>query len=414
MLKTKAKISATALVFAVAIMACSRDANENGAGNPGGTGKAATGSVLSILDYYNNEPEKGYIQAALDNCAAELGVSLDREAVPGGSLIQKVLQKASAKTLPDVLMLDNPEVQQIAESGALAPLSDFNVPTTGYAEGILSAGTYDGKVYGLAPTVNTLALFYNKKILSTAGIAPPTTWAELRDSARKLTTADTYGLAFAAPATYEGSWQFLPFMWSNGGDESDLSSPKVSEALQLLIDLVSSGSASRSVVNWSQGDVNDQFIAGKAAMMVNGPWNMPKLNQSTGLDYGIVQIPVNTAGQTPIAPLGGEIWTVPRTGNKAKMELAARFVACINSDKNQLALAEQRLTVPTKTALVPQFVAKVPAMKVFAEQIASARSRTGKLGAKWPDSATVIYSAVQLGLTGKASSADAFKQAAAK
>ena len=30
-----------------------------------------------------------------------------------------------------------------------------------------------------------------------------------------------------ANATYEGTWQFLPFMWSNGGDEKDIATAKV-------------------------------------------------------------------------------------------------------------------------------------------------------------------------------------------
>ena len=44
-------------------------------------------------------------------------------------------------------------------------------------------------------------------------------------------------------------------MWTNGGDETDLTTPQVAEALQLWKDLVESGAASKSVVNWSQGDV---------------------------------------------------------------------------------------------------------------------------------------------------------------
>ena len=36
-------------------------------------------------------------------------------------------------------------------------------------------------------------------------------------------------------------------------------------------------SASKSVINWTQGDAKDQFVAGKAAMMVNGPWQIPAL-----------------------------------------------------------------------------------------------------------------------------------------
>lgn len=206
-------------------------------------------TTLSILDYYNNQPDKTLVQAGLDTCATKLGVTLSREVVPGADLISKILQRASSDTLPDVMMVDNPEVKQIAAAGALAPLGDYGVTADGFAPGIVDATSLDGKLYGLAPVVNTIALMYNTEMLAEAGISPPTTWAELRDAAKKLTTPDHYGIAFSANATYEGSWQFLPAMWTNGGDETDLKSPQVAEALQLWTDLVNQGSASRSVLN---------------------------------------------------------------------------------------------------------------------------------------------------------------------
>ena len=208
-------------------------------------------------------------------------------------------------------MLDNPDLQQIAATGALAPLADFKVSTENFAEGVLSAGTYKDKVYGLAPTVNTIALFYNKDILAKAGVTPPTTWDELKAASAKLTAGDQYGLAFNANPTYEGTWQFLPVMWSNGGDEKKIDTKETEQALQLWTDLVKSGSVSSSALNWTQADVKDQFLAGKAAMMVNGPWQIPALDKQPTLQYGVVKIPVREAGQTSVAPLGGEVWTVP-------------------------------------------------------------------------------------------------------
>ena len=89
-----------------------------------------------------------------------------------------------------------------------------------------------------------------------------------------------------------------------------------------------------------------------------------------------------------------------------------KFVACISNDENQLALAEARFTVPTRTALAEQYVANVPEMAAFTEQVAHARSRTGELGEEWPEAATEIYTAIQLALTGQATPEDAFKQAA--
>jgi multiple sugar transport system substrate-binding protein len=408
---TKKRIPALLAMAAIAPLALA--ACSGGSGGGGGGGSTGGGAdELTILDYYNNEPDKSLMQDALDKCADQVGVTIKRETVPGKDLIQKVLQRSSSRTLPDVLMLDNPDLQQIAATGGLAPLSDYDVDTSGFAEGILEAATYEGEVYGLAPTVNTLGLFYNTEVLSAAGITPPKTWEELKAAATALTSGDQYGMAFSAIATYEGSWQFLPFMWTNGGDETALDTPQVSEALQLWVDLVDSGAASESVIQWSQGDVKDQFVAGKAAMMINGPWQIPSLNENPDVKWDVVQVPVNKEGQTPVAPLGGEVWTVPVTGDDAKQAKAAEFVECISSDDNQLALAEARFTVPTKTALADAYVEKVPSMAAFTEQVANARSRTGKLGEDWPKAATQIYTAIQLALTGKASPTEAFTQAA--
>ena len=403
MKKSTAIATAAILTLPLALAGCSGSA-------PRGGGDADT---ITVMDYYNNEPDKTMIGEVIDECAATIGITVKRTTVPGKDLIQKVLQQASSKTLPDVLMLDNPDVQQIAATGGLTPFSQLGLDAAGSAPGMIDAGTYEGELYGLAPTANTLGLFYNKKLLADKGITPPTTWEELKTAAAALTSGDQYGVAFSAIATYEGSWQFLPFMWTNGGDETDLTSPEVAQALQLWVDLVESGAASDSVINWSQSDVKDQFVAGKAAMMVNGPWQFPALEAESELEWGSVQVPVNETGQTPIAPLGGELWTIPQTGDKAKQATAAELVECLTEDATEMKLGTQRYTVPVRTSLAADYVSEMPTMEAFATQVANARSRTGKLGEEWPQVATQIYTAIQLALTGQASAQDAFTQAAA-
>ncbi len=379
------------LTLPLALAAC------GGGGSSGSSGEANT---LRVLDYYNNEPDKSVYTKVLNACGAAEGVTIQREAVPGDTLIAKVLQQSSSRTLPDVLMLDNPDLQQIAATGALSPLGDYGLNADGYVKGVVDASTYQGKLYGLQPVTNTIGLFYNKDILAKAGVTPPKTWDELKTAAKKLTSGKQYGIAFSAPANYEGTWQFLPFMWSNGGDEKDIATPQVAQALQLWVDLVKDGSASKSVVNWTQADVNDQFKAGNAALMVNGPWQFPVLNADPKLHYDVVPIPSPQAGGTAVAPLGGETWTVPQTSSKDRQQKAAKVVACLNSDDNQLLLAKERQTVPTKTALQAKFVADQPSMKAFSELVANARSRTGELGADWPEAATKIYTGVQSALAG--------------
>ncbi|MCD2497378.1 sugar ABC transporter substrate-binding protein [Microbacterium nymphoidis] len=403
MKKSTAIASAAILALPLALASCSGSTPSSG-------GDADT---ITVMDYYNNEPDKTMIGEAIDECAATIGITVKRTTVPGKDLIQKVLQQASSKTLPDVLMLDNPDVQQVAATGGLTPFGQLGLDGSGSAQGMIDAGTYEGELYGLAPTANTLGLFYNKKLLAEKGITPPATWDELKSAAAALTSGDQYGVAFSAIATYEGSWQFLPFMWTNGGDETDLTSPEVAEALQLWVDLVKSGSASDGVINWSQSDVKDQFLAGKAAMMINGPWQIPALDADASIEWGSVQVPVNKAGQTPVAPLGGELWTIPQTGDKAKQANAAQLVECLTSDDTEMKLATQRFTVPVRTSLAGDYVAEMPSMEAFVTQVENARSRTGELGEEWPKAATQIYTAIQLALTGQATAEDAFAQAAA-
>jgi len=375
-----------------------------------GTSAPAGTTALTVEDYFV-PPADPVIDKIYASCAVTTNAKLTLEHVPGAGLIAKVLQQASSKTLPDVLMLDNPDVQQIAASGALTPITNYGLSGAGVAEGTVAASTYQGKLYGLQPIANSIALFYNKDMLSAAGITPPTTWAELTADAKKLTTPTTYGFAFSGINTYEGTWQFMPFMWSNGGSEKDLNSPQNVQALAFLTNLVNDGSTSKSVVSWAQSDVDNQFIAGKAAMMVNGPWQIPSLQAAKGLNWAYVPIPTRTASQTSQSPLGGEDYTVPNTGDKTKEAAAGKFVACVTSAKNETANAAANEELPSNNAAAAAFAKANPSLAGFLTIIQHGRARTALLGADWPAAATKIYTAEQLGLTGKATPAAAWAQA---
>ena len=133
--------AAMATLVPLTLAACA-GGGSNGAGSDSSSSK--TVDSLTVLDYYSDEPAKSQIGDLLQKCGTSIGVAkVDHQSVPGPTLIQKVLQQASSKTLPDVLMLDNPDIQQIAEAGALAPLGDFGINADGYAPGPVSAATYD-------------------------------------------------------------------------------------------------------------------------------------------------------------------------------------------------------------------------------------------------------------------------------
>ncbi|WP_369052790.1 sugar ABC transporter substrate-binding protein [Kineococcus terrestris] len=364
--------------------------------------------TLTVLDYYTDEPSHSNTEERLSGCAEAEGATVDHQSVPSPQYNAKVLQQISTRSLPDVLMVNNPDLPQFASTGALEPLADLDVDTSDYLPSVLEVGTYEGELYGLAPNVNTLVLYYDEAALAEAGVAVPTTWDELRAAAEALTTPDRYGFAYSAASGTEGTWTFIPFLWSNGGSQVDLTAPEAVEALKFYTDLARDGFVSTSAVNWSQADAKDQFAAGQAAMMINGPWQIPSLNETEGLQWATTTIPVPEAGVDPAAPLGGELWTVPRTENSA---VAARVVECMNSPETQLETALSNNTVPSIESAAQQLAQEQPEMATIVETVSTARSLTGDSGLAWPEVNTALSTAIQAVITGQASVEDALATA---
>ncbi|MEU3146360.1 sugar ABC transporter substrate-binding protein [Streptomyces sp. NPDC006999] len=376
------------------------------------TGAALTGcaqqrdsDVYTVMNSSTDESYHRWDAEAMARCGKQLGIRIEQQSVPAAQVMTKALRMASSKSLPDIVQFDASEMPTFAEAGGLVDLRTLGLETDEIPEGIVEFGSYRGTYYGAARSVNTLALFYNKDILDRAGIEVPTTWDELRDTAEQLTEGRRYGLALSAGGAEDGVFQFTPFMWSNGGDETELDSPQVVEALDYWKALLQDGSLSRSTVNWTQADVNDQFMAGNAAMMINGPWQVETLNTDESLDWGIAQIPVPQAGDASVGPLGGAVLTVPKTGDEDRERTAGRIVACLAGEKEQLTYALNSWMVPANEKAAAVWRERVPELDALADQVAEARSRTGKLGAGWSSASLTLQSAFQSALTGQSSEA---------
>ena len=199
MLRKMWSVFSLLLIASVVLAACSGAAPAAAPGSSAAA-PAETSAGLSLVewDYYASGDGNAVWGGLVDGCAKEVGVTIERQAVPRNDLITKVLLAAQQKQMPDVLMIDNPDLQEVAATGALAPLTDYGVDLTGLYKNLLDAGSYDSKVYGIAPGINGMALWYNQDLLDKAGVKPPTTWAEVKDAAAKLTADGVYGMAFSA------------------------------------------------------------------------------------------------------------------------------------------------------------------------------------------------------------------------
>ena len=109
------------------------------------------------------------------------GITIQRQAVPRDELINKVLlgrpAEAAAQRAAD--RQSGPAADR--RHGCPRPADRLRRrPHRVSTQNLVHAGTYKGKVYGIAPGINGMALFYNKDMFTAAGLKPPTTWAEIR------------------------------------------------------------------------------------------------------------------------------------------------------------------------------------------------------------------------------------------
>jgi multiple sugar transport system substrate-binding protein len=303
---------------------------------------------------------------------------------------------------------------------ALSDLKGFS--TKGYFPAIINEGLEGGKYYSLPVAgANSIALMYNIAMLKEANVSPPKTWAQLRSAAKALTNSDHYGIALTCEAAEDTTWQWEPFFWSNGGKPTfaNVASAPGVQALTLWKQLIDDGSASKACLNWSQTPAaSGQFIAGKAAMMVNGPWNFSALNEGKmfyGKQFGIVPVPTRVAGKHVVVPLGGEDWMISKSGDAETQQMAFEYIKGMQTPAMELKLAKLFGYLPPKIAVAKTYVKQAgPAWNVYVNQTLFAHPRTLGLGVKYPKISQEVWTAIQAALSGTKSVQDALSTAQSK
>jgi multiple sugar transport system substrate-binding protein len=373
-------------------------------------GAAPTKITLTEEDYFNTPGQiKALAQYSAKFEKAHPGVTVKRQYVPFASLDTKLLTQATGGDLPNLLAVDNPFVSTMISTKQVVPLSGLNgFSTAGYFKAVIDEGFSGGKYYSLPVAgANSIALIYNIADLKAAHVSPPHTWAQLLTAAKALTTPTRFGIALTCEPAEDTTWQWEPFFWGNGGSFtfSNIAKAPGVQALTLWDTLVKQGSASKECLTWSQTPAaSTQYIDGKAAMMVNGPWNFPTMNQAKlfyGKQFGVVPVPTRTAGQKSIVPLGGEDWMVSKSGGTAAQQMAFEYIEGLQNPAAELSLAKLFGYLPAKVAVANQYLKQAgPEWQVYIHQTLYAHPRTLGLGTKYPKISQAVWTAIQSALSG--------------
>ena len=92
----------------VATVAAAAVAFTSACGSGGNTSQQSGSVTLTEMDYYGTEPNKTALGGLLDSCASQVGVTIKRQVVE--DLRTRLLQLAGAQSLPDLILVDNPDL----------------------------------------------------------------------------------------------------------------------------------------------------------------------------------------------------------------------------------------------------------------------------------------------------------------
>ncbi|MFI1995601.1 extracellular solute-binding protein [Actinoplanes sp. NPDC020271] len=380
-----------------------------------GSGDSSSGSAdteYAVWDPYPQFDDSSDWVKLLTKCGTDAGVTVKRTGYDTTDLTNKALLAAQQGNSPDVLIVDNPVVSTLAEAGVLTTTDEVKIDTAAVSPNLLAAGQQGGKTYGIPIGANTLALYYNKKVLDAAKVDPATIkdWASLTAALEKVKAAGKKGITFSAIGTEEGSFQFLPWFWGSGANLTQLDSPQGVASLTLWTDWLKNGYAPNSVLNNTQTTSWQEFAAGDFAFSENGTWQLANAKK-TGFEYGIIPIPSQAGGTAP-APTGGEFVTAPVQSDTGKYATTQKIITCLTSADNALTTDTTLSYVAATTAVQEKQVAANPELKVWVEAVQAAKGRTSdNLGTKYPKISQPMWGAFQAALSGSKSPQDALSAA---
>jgi len=387
-----------AVVVTTTLAACSSGSSGSG------SSKSSGGGTYQIWDPYPQFDNSSPWVSLLDKCGTDAGVTIKRTGYDTSDLTNKALLAAQQGNSPDVLIVDNPVISTLAEAGVLATTDDTRLDTSAMLPNLLGAGQTGGKTYGVPIGANTLALYYNKKVLDAAKVDPASIkdWASLTAALGRVKAAGKKGITFSGIGTEEGSFQFLPWFWGSGASLTQLDSAPGVSALALWTGWLKDGYAPNSVINNTQTTSWQEFATGDYAFAENGTWQLANAKK-TGFEYGVIPIPASTGGPAP-APTGGEFVSIPVQDDTARYTTSAKLVACLTGSDNLLATDTTLSYVAPTDAVQQKQVAADPELKVWVDAVKAAKGRTGdNLGTRYPKISEPMWGAVQAALSGSKS-----------
>lgn len=337
----------------------------------GGIAKAqdfsGTIRIWTFLSAEGQSPREVVLRDLIEKfTTAHPGVSVVVESQPFQELETKFVAASAQNRAPDIIWMRDTFLNLVHERGALANLDeelseDFRTNALPDLYPVFAnKSVLDGSRVSLPiwPSPAQI-LFYRKDVLAEVGLdAPPQTWDEFIPVAGKLTKGDRLG--FGLPTNDNSVSAFINMMTGFGPDifdaatgQFDVTGPEAKATAEVVRQLVAVGALSPTLLNAMGDDIQDQFAAGRFAIVQAFAPRFTQYKQIAAA-YDPTQLavaPWPAFGDRPPAVLLGPYWTVGLSAKSQNKAAATAFIEALYTVEASMQWAKTAGLVPDRRSV---------------------------------------------------------------
>jgi raffinose/stachyose/melibiose transport system substrate-binding protein len=328
-------------------------------------------TVISWWHNSNTDPGKGYYeQVAKDFEADHPDVDIKIDAMQHEDMLTKLDAAFQSGDAPDIYMeRGGGELADHVEAGLTKDLSESSADVISGIGGSIAGWQVDGKTYALPFSVGVVGFWYNKDLLTQAGVtAMPTTWDEMAQVVEQVKAAGIEPISVGAGDKWPAAHYWYYFSVRECSEDvltdavtsldfSDECFLRAGEDLESFIGQEPFNKGFLSTAAQSGPTSASGLLAtGKVAMELQGHWEpgvmqgLTEDNTGLGDKLGWFAFPAVDGGEgDPAAAMGGgDAWAV----SEGAPDEAVEFVNYLLSDEVQQGFAENDMGLPTNPAAI--------------------------------------------------------------
>jgi multiple sugar transport system substrate-binding protein len=280
---------------------------------------------------------------------------------------------------PDLAILDSVWMAEFAASGFLWPMDELDAAWVkgdyqqDFIQPFVDAHNIGGVTLAVPAEMDVGGMWYRRGDLAAVGADCPQTWAELRETGRRLVAAGTRRHALVVPAGPAAdeftTYCLVTFLASNGAqvlgpDAVTLASPASVEAMEFLRSLADDGILSSAAVGYGRHRPIQLLASGDAAMGFGGSYEAPVLARGAGTSveevtrtFGFAPMPAGPHGSRSVL-VGGYVYCIPRQARQPR--LAMELLESAVTGEAMARFFARTGQIPPRRSAVAELVSRSP------------------------------------------------------